>query len=212
MFESLPKSLGYLRGFTQERNIQAAESAWRFASVRSSATVAGSGSSLPLTGDPSSSLQSPIGPFEEETSSHGSSPRRRVPIILLVEDNPSDVYVIRLALKKCETPVHLIVASDGEEALSILQAQADETRTRPSLILLDWNLPRISGAEILAHIRDSERWGNIPVIIVTSTSSPAELAEIERLGARYFRKPTDLATYMSLSSVIVESLSRTSGR
>jgi CheY-like chemotaxis protein len=166
-----------------------------------------------FAGDPSSSSQPPVGPPAEETSRPSSSTRHRAPVVLLVEDNASDVYVIRQVLKKCEASVDLVVAGDGEEALSILQSPADETQTRePSLVLLDWNLPRISGAEILAHIRNSERWGNTPVIIVTSTSSPAELDEIKRLGATaYFQKPTDLDAYMNLSNVMVESLPKTSG-
>jgi CheY-like chemotaxis protein len=134
--------------------------------------------------------------------------------VLLIEDNQSDVYVIRQVLKACGVPINLIVAADGEEALSILEALPGAIPVpQPSLILLDWNLPRISGAEILTYVRKSERWRNTPVVIVTSTSSPDEMISINTLGATgYFRKPTDLDAYLALGKIILDALpQRTEG-
>jgi CheY-like chemotaxis protein len=125
----------------------------------------------------------------------------------------SDIYVISQVLKRSGLRVNLRVAGNGEEALSIIEApEGQASLPMPSLILLDWNLPRISGAEVLSRVRQSERWRNIPVVIVTSTNSPSEIAEMERLGAtEHFRKPTDLDAYLRLEKVIRHTLAKAAG-
>lgn len=131
------------------------------------------------------------------------------PIVLLVEDNLSDVKVIATVLRQCGIPVDLHVSSDGEEAISVLSRSGGSQDRLPSLILLDWNLPRVSGSEVLAHIRQSDRLSKIPVVVVTSTNSPSDVGEIKRLGATaHFRKPTDLDAYLSLKTIVAELLSK----
>lgn len=129
--------------------------------------------------------------------------------ILLVEDNPFDVNVIRRALRDSRIHFELNVVSDGEQALSFL-AQGTEGcgYTPPSVVLLDWNLPRVSGSEVLAYIRQNDRLRGIPVVVVTSTNSPADVRDIRRLGANaHFRKPTDLDAYLDLKTIVVDLLS-----
>ena len=130
------------------------------------------------------------------------------PAVLLVEDNPPDAYVIDRVLKRCGVPIDLRVVSDGEQALAIFQqSEADADYSQPSLILLDWNLPGLSGADVLGYVRRSERLRDVPVVIVTSTSSPAEVREMRRLGATaHFRKPTDLEAYLDLNRIVLEIL------
>jgi CheY-like chemotaxis protein len=136
-----------------------------------------------------------------------------LPIVLLVEDNASDVYVISRALKECGIQLHLRVAADGEQALSILQqSEAGGEQELPSLILLDWNPPGISGAEVLAYTRESGRLMNVPVVVVTSTDSPMDVRQITKLGATaHFRKPTNPDAYLDLKTIVLNALSKPPG-
>jgi two-component system, chemotaxis family, response regulator Rcp1 len=171
--------------------------------------VSESGENPNWAGAPPFYLRFPVGaPLNDESAEAGDSPR---PVsILLVEDNPSDVFIIREALRGAGFPIDLQTAANGEEALSRLRSLDREPPSkRPALILLDWNLPRISGAEVLAYIRQSATWKDVPVVIVTSTSAPAEVAEMSRLGANaHFRKPSDLDSYLLLAKIILTTLGR----
>ena len=126
--------------------------------------------------------------------------------ILLAEDNAGDVYLVRRALDKHMGSYELVVATDGSQAMEVVdQAEADDESPCPDFILLDLNLPRCSGARVLERVRNSRRCSHVPVIIVTSSDSPQDKAEIVRLGAdHYFRKPTDLANFMKLGELVKE--------
>jgi two-component system, chemotaxis family, response regulator Rcp1 len=130
--------------------------------------------------------------------------------VFLVEDNPADVFVIRQALAEAAFPVDLNIATDGEEALLKLKSlETAAPARRPWLILLDWNLPRVSGAEVLSYLRQSDVWKDTPVIIVTSTNSPTEVDEMLKMGANaHFRKPSDLKAYLGLGKVVSATLGR----
>jgi two-component system, chemotaxis family, response regulator Rcp1 len=130
--------------------------------------------------------------------------------VFLVEDNPADVFVIRQALAGAAFPVDLHVAADGEEALLKLKSlETAAPANRPWLILLDWNLPRVSGAEVLSHLRQNDVWKDTPVIVVTSTDSPSEVDEMLKLGANaHFQKPSDLDAYLVLAKVVSTTLGR----
>ena len=168
----------------------------------------GIGYKLPLGANESS--PPPALPGLATDKNTGAKPLRKtaVPLVLLVEDNSSDVYIISKVLKECGTPIDLRVAADGEQALAILRSFEDLAKSdRPSVILLDWNLPRISGAEVLAYARRSEHWRNVPIAVVTSTNSPVDVREINRLGATaHFRKPTDLDAYLDLRQIVLGML------
>ena len=124
--------------------------------------------------------------------------------ILLAEDNPGDVFLVRRALEKQGLPFDLVVVEDGQAALRFLdRADADDTIPRPDIALLDLNLPRANGSRILLHIRQSIRCAGIPVIVVTSSDSPLDHEAAAKLGANhYFQKPGDLAGFMHLGVIV----------
>jgi chemotaxis family two-component system response regulator Rcp1 len=129
--------------------------------------------------------------------------------ILLAEDNDGDVFLVRRALEKRGLPHELVLAHNGEEALVWLDHHSGERNgsARPDLILLDLNLPRVDGGQLLSHIRKSDSFARTPVIVLTSSDSPKDRQMALELGANlYFRKPTDLASFMDLGRIIEETL------
>lgn len=128
--------------------------------------------------------------------------------MLLVEDNPADVFFVRTALEHGGIESEIVVARDGEKAIEFVEAaDADPSVPCPRVILLDLNLPRTSGTEVLRRVRRSSRCADVPVIIVTSSDAPSDRAETARLGAsRYFLKPQNLDEYLKLGSVVRELL------
>ena len=128
--------------------------------------------------------------------------------ILLVEDNAADVYLVNQILRHSGLAYRLHVSADGAEALAFLEnLETDVECPDVALILLDLNLPKIHGIQVLERIRKSRRCGSVPVVILTSSDSPADLAAIRRLSANaYFKKPADVAAYMHLTEVIQRAL------
>jgi CheY-like chemotaxis protein len=129
--------------------------------------------------------------------------------ILLAEDNDGDVFLVRRALEKRGLPHELVLLRNGEEALGWLDRHPLQKggERSPDLILLDLNLPRVDGAQLLAHIRKSDTFSRTPVIVLTSSDSPKDRQTALELGANlYFRKPTDLASFMDLGRIIEEML------
>jgi two-component system, chemotaxis family, response regulator Rcp1 len=126
------------------------------------------------------------------------------PRILLVEDNPGDVFLIRRALTKYSVDADLIEMRDGRAALEFVEkVDSDETIQAPDLALVDLNLPRATGSLILARLKKSHRCGSAPVIMMTSSDSPLDQETARRLGAHaYFPKPNDLNGYLSLGGIV----------
>jgi chemotaxis family two-component system response regulator Rcp1 len=124
--------------------------------------------------------------------------------ILLVEDNAGDVFLVRRALEKHGLKHQLTVAHNGEEAMKFLkQAEQGPVADAPELVLLDLNLPKVDGSQVLSHIRQTGAFATTPVIIITSSDSPADRDRALSLGANvYFRKPTDLNSFMKLGCVV----------
>ena len=120
-------------------------------------------------------------------------PIARPPIdILLVEDNAADVRLTMEALKEARVPNRLHVARDGVEALRMLQDDTGAT-PRPDLILLDLNLPRKDGREVLQAIKHDEALHHIPVVILTTSQAEQDVAQSYRLRANAFiTKPVDV--------------------
>ena len=134
--------------------------------------------------------------------------------ILLAEDNDGDVFLVRRALEKRGLLHELVLAHNGEEALSWLDHHSGDTNgeARPDLILLDLNLPRVDGGQLLSHIRKTDSFSRTPVIVLTSSDSPKDRQMALELGANlYFRKPTDLASFMDLGRIIEETLQNSPG-
>jgi len=130
-----------------------------------------------------------------------------MPKILLAEDNPADVYLIRLALEQHEIDLPLQVATDGAEVLRIIDHQESLSEAELNLIVLDLNLPRHDGIEILQRLRVTERLSGVPVIILTSSDSPRDRILASQFGAaRFLRKPSILEDFLSLGAVFKEML------
>jgi two-component system response regulator len=119
--------------------------------------------------------------------------------ILLVEDNPSDEALTLRALKKNNISNGIVVVRDGAEALDYLFAPATGpagARPLPQLILLDLNLPKIGGLEVLRRIRADERTRLLPVVILTSSGEEQDIVGGYSLGANgYVRKPVDFVQF-----------------
>ena len=118
--------------------------------------------------------------------------------ILLVEDNLADVRLTQEAFKAAGVPNRLHVARDGVEALSMLR-DATGTVPRPDLILLDLNLPRKDGREVLQDIKQDEALRHIPVVIFSTSQSEQDVARGYRLGANAFvTKPVDVERFFQV--------------
>jgi CheY-like chemotaxis protein len=126
--------------------------------------------------------------------------------ILLAEDNPADVYLIRHALAENNVSCSLELARDGKEALSLLLTEGGSS-TVPDLILLDLNLPQHDGMEILQRVRQNHRMAAVPVIVLTSSDSPSDRLSATQLGiTRYIKKPSMLDDFLAIGAVIREVL------
>jgi two-component system, chemotaxis family, response regulator Rcp1 len=114
--------------------------------------------------------------------------------ILLVEDNPGDVRLTRELFRESRVKNHLTVASDGAEALEMLRGRGPHTEThRPDLILLDLNLPRMDGREVLAAIKGDVSLRSIPVVVLTTSKAEDDIQESYELHANcYLTKPLNL--------------------
>jgi len=123
--------------------------------------------------------------------------------ILLVEDSPSDVRLIREALKETPLQVDITVKRDGVEAMDHLHQVEQGLQFRPGLVLLDLNLPKKNGREVLAEIKSSPKLKQIPVLVMTSSRADEDVVEAYTLNANcYITKPIDLNEYLSVVRAI----------
>jgi chemotaxis family two-component system response regulator Rcp1 len=120
--------------------------------------------------------------------------------VLLVEDSPGDVRLTREAFRNAALPIRLHVAADGVEAMAFLRREgAFAGVPRPDFILLDLNLPRMDGREVLAHIKGDPDLKSIPTIILTTSDADADVVKSYRLQASAFlTKPVQLDAFESL--------------
>lgn len=124
--------------------------------------------------------------------------------VLVVEDNPNDVTIIKRAMRKSEVKCELSFARDGEEALNFLYRQGEfEDAPRPDLILLDLRLPKIDGLEVLAKIKNDSRLRRIPVIVLTISTSQEDMVRAYDSGAAsYMTKPVDSKDFERLIQTV----------
>lgn len=131
--------------------------------------------------------------------------------VLLVEDNPDDVEITKIAFKRCQIPNKLIVVGDGQDALDFLFGEGKfagrDTSELPAVLLLDLKLPFVSGVEVLKKIRMAEREiCRLPVVVLSSTSNQQEIDDCERLGInRYCKKPDNFAAFQRIIEDIRDS-------
>jgi chemotaxis family two-component system response regulator Rcp1 len=126
---------------------------------------------------------------------------RAAPIeVLLVEDSPGDVRLTREALKDAKVHISLHVAADGIEAMAFLNREGvHASARRPDLILLDLNLPKKDGREVLKEIKESAVLGTIPVVILTTSASSDDVLSSYRLHANcYITKPVSLEGFLKV--------------
>ena len=126
--------------------------------------------------------------------------------ILLVEDNPGDVGLTRETLKDSKLLNHMSVVDDGVEAMAFLRREGKYVNaTRPDLILLDLNLPKKDGREVLAGIKTDEQLRRIPVVVLTTSSAERDVLETYDLHANcYITKPVNLDQFTAVVRAIEE--------
>jgi chemotaxis family two-component system response regulator Rcp1 len=120
--------------------------------------------------------------------------------VLLVEDSPGDVRLTQVALHEANRRINLHVASDGVEAMAFLhRKEAFAEVPRPDLILLDLNLPRMDGREVLAHVKADADLKTIPILILTTSVAAADIVKSYQLQANcYLSKPVQLEAFEGL--------------
>lgn len=131
-------------------------------------------------------------------------------VVLLVEDNRADVLIIEKAIALYGLPVKLYVAQDGAEAFDFIgRAESVAGAPRPEIVLLDLNLPKRSGKEVLERLRESPACRNARVLVVSSSNSPKERRGIEQLGVDdYFCKPASLDGFLEIGARLQALLGR----
>jgi two-component system response regulator len=143
--------------------------------------------------------------MEQEMSSGPVNPMFR---IVLVEDNEADIYLLRQAFKEAALDVELTVIEDGAEALVFARHQGKYAGIpAPDLAVLDMNLPKNSGAEVLEALRRNKHLSKVPVAVMTSSASPIEQLKAKQLGVeRYITKPPDLEEFLKIGHILREVL------
>ncbi len=126
--------------------------------------------------------------------------------ILLVEDNPDDIELTQRAFKKQNILNDMVVVTDGEEALNYLLCKGQysgQELTPPAVVLLDLNLPKVNGMEVLKEMRKCEHTKYIPVVVLTSSQEERDLVESYKFGANsYIQKPIDFEQFVQAAKTI----------
>jgi chemotaxis family two-component system response regulator Rcp1 len=120
--------------------------------------------------------------------------------VLLVEDSPGDVRLTQEAFLDANSSIHLNVAADGVEAMAFLTRSGIHANSpRPDLILLDLNLPKMDGREVLAHIKEDNNLKTIPTVILTTSDAESDIVKSYQLQANcYLTKPVQLDAFEAL--------------
>jgi CheY-like chemotaxis protein len=125
--------------------------------------------------------------------------------ILVIEDNPGDVFLLRQALNKHHEPYVLEILRDGQEAIEFISLQRAGDQEEPCVIVLDLHLPKHSGADVLKALRKEPVLAHLIVVALTTLASPSDEQEVRRLGVRLYRaKPNQLEEWLELAAEILE--------
>lgn len=124
--------------------------------------------------------------------------------ILLVEDNPGDIRLTKEALKQCDLPTQLHVVTDGEQAVHYLKKESSfNEATTPDILLLDLNLPKKNGFEVLETLRKDENLKHIPVIVLTTSVAEEDILRTHHANANcYISKPFDFSQFLTAIQII----------
>jgi len=138
----------------------------------------------------------------------------RTALILVIEDNDSDVFLLERALNKQDFRFELVHLLNGGEALAFIRRQgAYADAAIPDLILLDLNLSKYSGEDILREIRSATHLGGVPVCVWSSSRSPRDEALLKDLGVRQFiTKPSGLDQFMEIGKILKDLLAASKAR
>jgi CheY-like chemotaxis protein len=127
--------------------------------------------------------------------------------VLIIEDNPADVHLIREALTEQRVACELEAIDDGELAMAHLNAIDAGKQSPPDAVLLDLNLPKVTGDMLLQRMRQSRMLQGVPIIVLTSSDSPGDRGQAEQFGASaYIRKPSNLDEFMAIGEVVRQAL------
>jgi two-component system, chemotaxis family, response regulator Rcp1 len=120
--------------------------------------------------------------------------------LLLIEDNPADANLVEEALDEAQLDYSLQLLDDGAAAMEFIGGlDADPSGASPDLILLDLNLPKVNGEEVLRRIRSSPKCSSAKVMVISSSDAPTDREGVMKLGvSEYFRKPSNLDQFMEL--------------
>ncbi|MBD2448299.1 response regulator [Nostoc sp. FACHB-152] len=120
--------------------------------------------------------------------------------VLLVEDNPGDAELTRIALQDSKISINLNIVEDGVEAMAFLRKQDNYAKKpHPDIVLLDLNLPRKDGREVLAEIKSDEKLKRIPVVVLTTSQSEEDILKAYNLAANcYITKPVDFDQFVKI--------------
>ncbi len=126
------------------------------------------------------------------------------PHILLVEDNDGDILLTREALEEAKISIQLSVVKDGKEAIDFVSKSGDHSNASPpDILLLDINLPKKNGHEVLKYLKGSENLKHIPVIMLTTSSSQRDInLSYDNYANCYITKPTDVSDFLSVVAVL----------
>lgn len=191
--------MGYLNVCTPSMNIQVPALGWLSASELWNAIMVASGSN-PDQGMDRHSL----------SPSRSEAGVKRPCQILVVEDSKPDVYLIREAISSAGVRAELHIVHDGHTATEFIDAvDRDPGAASPNLVLLDLNLPKKNGDEVLKHLRQSPRCQNAQVLVVSSSDAPRDRGAVEMFSiAGYFRKPSEYDAFMKLGNLVKELLGK----
>lgn len=129
--------------------------------------------------------------------------------IVLIEDNPGDVFLVEMALQANQVPYHLTRFETGEDAVGALCAPEDTPQRdrRPDAILLDLNTPKSDGFEVLGTLRQSPNLADVPIAIITSSRARSDKHRTSLMGAvRYIEKPSELEKFLSTVGTAVKEM------
>ena len=130
------------------------------------------------------------------------------PRVLIIEDNVGDVGLFRWALEQAGVDCELSILGDGGAAFDWMREENSSADPAvPDLIVLDLNLPKASGREILTAMRSTAVFADVPVVVWTSSNAPGDRAQLQKLSvSRYLVKPSELAEFVKLGKIIRELL------
>lgn len=140
--------------------------------------------------------------FRDKSHSAESEDANR-PSILLIEDNEADAFLVQQALKQHDVRANLRVLQDGGQASDFFDAVQNGMMTCPDLVILDLNLPKLSGHEVLQKMRNGNTCREVPVVVLSSSAVFADTKESKRLGvACHIQKPSDFEEFMKIGAVL----------